>query len=174
MARARTSLGTLHNLKQCGYRRRSAQAAPRFGSERIGRHCAMPHRNVGVANRRARIEHGLALLNRNHLALEVLPSSPVKKDKQHMKNSLLVAALVALAVSACGKKETAAPAPAPATQEQAAPAAAAPAAEQAKEAAEKATEAAKESAAAATEAAKQSAAATVEAAKEGASAAADA
>jgi len=43
----------------------------------------------------------------------------------NMKNSLLIAALVALTLSACGKKEEAAPAPAPV----AAPAAAAPAAE---------------------------------------------
>ena len=41
-----------------------------------------------------------------------------------MKNSLLVAALVALALSACGKKEEAAPAPAPVAP----PAAEAPAA----------------------------------------------
>jgi len=44
-----------------------------------------------------------------------------------MKQSLLVAALLAVALSACGKKEEAAPAPAPAP-EAAAPAAA-PAAE---------------------------------------------
>ena len=60
-----------------------------------------------------------------------------------MKNSLLVAALVALALTACGKKEEAAPvveapaaaAPAPAAEAPAAPAdAAAPAAAPAEEA----------------------------------------
>jgi hypothetical protein len=46
-----------------------------------------------------------------------------------MKQSLLVIALVALAVSACGKKEEVAPVPAPAPAPVAAPAPAAPAAE---------------------------------------------
>lgn len=46
-----------------------------------------------------------------------------------MKNSLLVAALIALAVSACGKKEEAKPAAAPVAAPAAAAPAAAPAAE---------------------------------------------
>jgi hypothetical protein len=72
----------------------------------------------------------------------------------NMKNSLLIAALVALTLSACGKKEEAAPAPAPA----AAPAAAAPAADAAPAAPAPAADAAAPAAAPAADAAAPAAA----------------
>ncbi|MCK0508757.1 hypothetical protein [Aromatoleum anaerobium] len=78
--------------------------------------------------------------------------------KPDMKQSLLVAALLAFALSACGKKEEPAAPPAPA--QEAAPAAAAG------EAAKEAVESAKEGAVNAVEAAKEGAEAAVEATKE--------
>ncbi|KON80742.2 hypothetical protein PA01_18515 [Azoarcus sp. PA01] len=86
--------------------------------------------------------------------------------KPDMKQSLLVAALLAFALSACGKTEEPAAPPAPA--QEAAPAAAV------EEAAKEAVENAKEGAADAVEAAKEGAEQAVAAAKEGAEAAVEA
>ncbi|MCK0512302.1 hypothetical protein [Aromatoleum buckelii] len=86
--------------------------------------------------------------------------------KPDMKQSLLVAALLTFALSACGEKEEPAAPPPPA--QEAAPAAAV------EEAAKEAVESAKEGAANAVEAAKEGAEQAVAAAKEGAEAAVEA
>jgi acetoin utilization deacetylase AcuC-like enzyme len=93
---------------------------------------------------------------------------PNQKENR-MKLSLLVAAMMAFALSACSKEE-----PAPAPVEQVAPVEQPAAVEEAKEEAAAAAEEAKEGAAAAVEAAKEGAANAVDAAKEGAAAASDA
>ena len=91
-----------------------------------------------------------------------------------MKNSVVLAALIAAAaLVACGKKEEPAPAPAPAPAAVEAPAAA-PAAEAAKEAAGAAVDAAKDAAGSAAEATKDAAAAAADATKEAVDATADA
>src|SRR5690606_24614631 len=91
-----------------------------------------------------------------------------EQGRQTMKHSILAAALVALAVSACGKKEEPVAAqPVPSAQEQMKESAA-----QAVEAAKESVKAAGDAAAAGAQAVKQEAAAAVEATKDAATAAA--